>query len=149
VDAIPSPPTARIVADFTGTVNPHASPALFGLSNEPSKDHAAVVYPLLQTAGFRFQRGTLHVNRLFDEPFPGATLEDWHANTGGIRESDHWDWRPLDWLDHAKRHGICTQLNLLQIPSWLSHNGTPSGLPPPCRPWLRQPSGRHRSRDGQ
>lgn len=122
-------PSARIVADFTGTINPHASPDLFGLSNEPNKDHAAAVYPLLQAAGIRFQRGTLHVNRLFDEPFPSATLEDWHANTGGIRESENWDWRPLQWLDHAKRHGIRTQLNLLQIPSWLSHNGTPSGLP--------------------
>jgi hypothetical protein len=118
-----------VVADFTGTVNPHASPDLFGVANEPSKDHAAQVYPLLQAAGIRFQRGTLHVNRLFDEPFPRATLDDWHANTDGIRESGNWDWRPLQWLDHAKRHGIRTQLNLLQTPTWLSHNGAPNGLP--------------------
>ncbi|MEU5157353.1 hypothetical protein [Glycomyces sp. NPDC021274] len=123
-----TPPTL-VVAEFTGTVNPHASPDLFGLANEPSKDHAALVYPLLQAAGFRFQRGTLHVNRLFDEPFPTASLEDWHANTGGIRESENWDWRPLHWLEHANRHGIRTQLNLLQTPTWLAHNGAPNGLP--------------------
>ncbi|GAA2149171.1 hypothetical protein [Glycomyces algeriensis] len=135
MDATPSAPPARVIADFTETINPHASPDLFGLSNEPSKDHAAQVYPLLQAAGIRFQRGTLHVNRLFDEPFPGATLEDWRANTGGIRESGNWDWRPLGWLDHARRHGIRTQLNLLQIPNWLSHNGTASGIPADWEAW--------------
>ncbi|MEU5154138.1 hypothetical protein [Glycomyces sp. NPDC021274] len=125
-----------VVADFTGTVNPHASPDLFGLSNEPSKDHAAAVYPLLQAAGFRFQRGTLHVNRLFDEPFPDATLGDWHANAGGIRESENWDWRPLHWLDHAERHGIrisstcctlrpgCPTTDLQTASRW---TGTPGG----------------------
>ena len=122
-------PAVNVVADLTGTLNPHADPDLFGIANEPSKDHAAQVYPLLRAAGFRFQRGTLHVNRLFEEPFPAATLDDWHANTGGIRESDNWDWRPLGWLDHAKRHGIRTQLNLLQTPTWLAHNGAPNGLP--------------------
>jgi hypothetical protein len=118
-----------VVADFAGTVNPHASPDLFGLANEPSKDHAAQVYPLLQAAGIRFQRGTLHLNRLFDGPFPAATLDDWRANAAGIRDPGNWDWRPLEWLDHAKRHGIHTQLNLLQTPTWLSHNGAPSGMP--------------------
>jgi hypothetical protein len=135
MDTTPAAPTARIAADFTGTVNPHASPDLFGLANEPSKDHAAQVYPLLQAAGIRFQRGTLHVNRLFDEPFRAATLDDWRANTGGIRESGNWDWRPLLWLDHAKRHGIRTQLNLLQTPAWLAHNAAPNGLPTDWNAW--------------
>lgn len=119
----------HVSPDFRRVNNPHASPSLFGISNEPSKDHAEQVYPLLAESGFRFQRGTIHVNRLFDERFPDATLTDWVQNTGGMRDPGSWDWRPLEWLTNAKRHGIVAQLNILHVPRWLSHNGEVTGVP--------------------
>lgn len=130
--AIGDPARARPVtvhADFAHVTNPEASPNIFGIANEPSKAHARRVYPLLAESGFRFQRGTVHLNRLFDENFPDATLADWVNDTGGIRDPERWDWRPLSWLYAAREFGLRTQLNILQVPRWLSSNGNYTGLP--------------------
>ncbi|MGP3968361.1 hypothetical protein [Streptomyces sp. 6N223] len=125
----PDAAPALVTVDMAAVLNPAASPLLFGLSNEPSRDHQAAVYPQLAASGVTFQRGTLHLNRLFDTPFPALTLQEYRDGTGGVRDAGTWDWGALSWLDHAKAHGITTQLNLLQVPGWLTHTGAVNGIP--------------------
>ncbi|MEW1834131.1 hypothetical protein [Microbacterium sp. NPDC079995] len=119
----------RARVDFRSPSNTNASPLLFGVANEPSRDHAADVYPLLQAAGIRFQRGTIHTNRLFADTHPRATLAQWRSGDASLIDPDTWDWGALSLLTRAKDAGMRTQLNILHTPRWLSHNGRETGLP--------------------
>ncbi|NNN29214.1 cellulase family glycosylhydrolase [Streptomyces sp. S3(2020)] len=124
-----------VTADFTQTVNPAAQPALFGLANEPSREHQDDVYPKFRKVGVKLERGTLHVDRLFVEKFPGMTLQDYVNNVDDIQNPDNWDWSVLSWLGHAQANGMTTQLNILQAPAWLTYSGTYSGIPKDWSVW--------------
>ncbi|MDW6064345.1 cellulase family glycosylhydrolase [Streptomyces sp. FXJ1.4098] len=127
--------STAVTADFAQVVNPAAQPALFGLANEPSRDHQDDVYPKLQRVGVKLERGTLHVDRLFAGKFAGMTLQDYVNNVDGIQNPENWDWSVLSWLDHAKASRMTTQLNILQAPAWLTYSGTNSGVPKDWAVW--------------
>ena len=108
--------TSTVTINYTSQLNGNGSPLLFGGSNEPSQAHYASVYPQLQNAGIKFQRGTLHVDRLFATNFANITLADYQNNVNNVQESqslglvstrdlagkkDHSSINPINWRGSA------------------------------------------------
>lgn len=127
--------TSTVTINYTSQLNGNGSPLLFGGSNEPSQAHYASVYPQLQNAGIKFQRGTLHVDRLFATNFANITLADYQNNVNNVQDPNTWDWSALTWADNAKAQGFTTMANIFSAPGWLTYDGNVSGVPKSWTVW--------------
>lgn len=127
--------TSAVTINYGSVLNSAGSPLLFGGSNEPSQAHYASVYPQLKTAGVKFQRGTIHVDRLFATHFANITLADYQNNVNGVQNPNNWDWSALTWADNAKTQGFKTMVNIFCAPGWLTYNGNVSGVPKNWTVW--------------
>lgn len=120
-----------ITVDYGSVLNSACSPMLFGASNAPNREHQASVYPQLGPAGcnLKFQRGTIHIDRLFSANYPNITIDDYKNNVNGCANVENWDWTIASWAVNAKNAGMKTQCNIFYAPAWLTYNNSYDGIP--------------------
>lgn len=123
---------ATVTIDYSTPINSAASPYLFGGSNEPNPSDQATVYPMLNSVGVKFERGTIHLDQVLPA---GITISDYLNNTNGVADPSNWNWGPLSWASEAKAQGFTTMANILYAPAWLTYSGTIKGVPSNWSVW--------------
>jgi hypothetical protein len=140
--ALPSLAQINVTVNYANMINGNGNPLLFGGSNEPNPVDQASFYPQANAVGVKFQRGSIHVDQVvpsntslsaFSTAMTGGKSGSYV--TGSVADPSTWTWGPTTWATNAKAQGWKTMANMLQAPTWLTYDGTVTGIPKNWTVW--------------